>query len=117
METKSSKGRHIICAESMHWNDIFDYLDEVCRANNIEANIPSIKCDCACCCGFVHCIACTEPKGNADFMHGHVNKIPDFDNSKITNMGLKFRDGKQTIKETREYFPAIQYDNTDSRKK
>jgi len=100
MEKDESKGRYLCAAEVWHWNDIFDYLNEVCMAENIDASIPSIYCDCNCCCGLVHCIACTQDKGTADFMHNSVNKQADFDNGKILKLGMNFRPFKQTVKET-----------------
>lgn len=100
MEKQESEGRYLCAAEVWHWNDMFDYLEEVCTAENIDSSLPSISCDCACCCGLVHCIACTQDKGTADFMHNSVNKKADFDNGKIVKLGMNFRPFQQTVKET-----------------
>ena len=91
MEKEEAEGRHLCVSEVWHWNDIFDYLNEICVAENIDASIPSIHCDCNCCCGFVHCLACTQKdKGVGDWMHYSINKIADFDNGKIVRLGLNF---------------------------
>eukprot|EP01083_Nonionella_stella_P293272 997316_1 len=97
MEHVKAEGRHIVCAESVHWNDIYDCLDEICNANGIESHVPSCPCDCACCCCFVHCIACCQPKGVGDYLHSAINTMPDFDNSKIVGLGMTFRTWQETM--------------------
>ena len=99
MEKIEAAGRYLCAAEVWHWNDMFDYLEEICTAENIDATIPTTHCDCNCCCGFVHCLACTQPKAAADFMHNSVNKVADFDNGKIVRLGMNFRPIKQTVRD------------------
>eukprot|EP01083_Nonionella_stella_P001833 5264_1 len=100
LEHEKTTGRHICAAESVHWNAIYDCLEEICLGNGIDSHIPCCPCDCACCCCFIHCIACTQPKGVADYLHTGVNTMPDFDNSKILGLGMQFREWQETMRDT-----------------
>ena len=99
----TASGRHLCANKYMPLSTLMDFCDEYCGKRGIRKNIPCCRCDCSCCWCFIMCIACCQPKGEADYLRGAVNKGTKYSNAKLRNMGFEFRDNDSTLIYTLDY--------------
>jgi len=100
MEKQESYGRYIVATQTLTLDQICQCLNEVTETQNIEEHIPCCLCNCSFCYCFLWCLSFGQPKGTGDFLRTNINKNPQFDNSRISQLGLEFHDVKLAIKDT-----------------
>jgi len=96
IQKKEAAGRYV-CANRTMW------MKEVCELlRNRYPNYPIPKFDLACSFGNVAVLLGSyfEKGGTGSYIRTNLGKFPQFDHSKIMNLGLEFRDLNQTIFDT-----------------
>jgi len=99
MEKQDTFGRYIVAAQTLTFEEICQCLNEISTTENIEESIPCCPCDCNCCYCFLWCASFAQPKGVGDFIRTNINKTPQFNNSRISQLGLEFHDVRMAVKD------------------
>jgi len=93
MQNNNAEGRYLCCNETM----LMETCVEKLRAKYPNYSLPTMKMNCGTGDALVKLTSWFQEKGTGQYLRTNIGRIPQFDNSKIKDLGLQFMQMEQTL--------------------